>query len=157
MISIRPAEIQDSELILGFIKQLAQYEKLEHEVSASLKLLEENLFSAKSKAYCLIAEYNSVPVGFALYFYNFSTFLGKPGLYLEDLFVEPEYRGQGIGKALLTELIKIAQKENLGRVEWWVLDWNKPSIDFYKSLGAKAMDEWTVFRITEDKFEDLIR
>lgn len=152
MISIRKAQIEDSDLIFEFIKKLAKYEKLEHEVKTTIELLKENLFSNNKKAYCLIADYDSKPVGFALYFYNYSTFLGKPGLYLEDLFVDIDYRGKGIGKALLLELVKIAKNENLGRVEWSVLDWNKPSIDFYKSLGAKAMDEWTVFRITEDKF-----
>ena len=157
MISIRKAQIKDSELIFEFIKKLAKYEKLEHEVKTTIELLKENLFSNNKKAYCLIADYDSKPVGFALYFYNYSTFLGKPGIYLEDLFVDTDYRGKGIGKALLLELIKIAKNENLGRVEWSVLDWNKPSIDFYKSLGAKAMDEWTVFRITEDKFEGLIQ
>ena len=156
MLKIRKAQIEDTETILHFIKELAIYEKLEHEAVADAKSIKEHLFGAKPKAHCLIAEYDSKDVGFALYFYNFSTFLGKPGIYLEDLFVNDNCRGKGVGKALLLELIKIAKAENLGRVEWWVLDWNTPSIDFYKSLGAKAMDEWTVFRITEDKFEALL-
>ncbi|MCE2929252.1 MAG: GNAT family N-acetyltransferase [Candidatus Caenarcaniphilales bacterium] len=154
-LTIRKATIEDAELILEFIKALALYEKLENDVSANKNLILKNLFGENTKAYCLIAEYENEAAGFAIYFYNFSTFLAKPGLYLEDLFVKPEFRAKGIGKALIKELAKIAIEEDLGRIEWWVLDWNTPSIEFYKSLGAIAMDEWTVFRVTADKFKSL--
>ena len=143
---IRKAEAKDIATIFDLIKKLAVYEKLENDVITSEKELCENIFN-KNFAKVLIAEEDEKPVGFALYFYNFSTFVGKPGIYLEDLFVEPEFRGKGYGKALLIELAKIAQAENCGRFEWSVLDWNTPSIEFYKSLGAKPMDEWTVFRL----------
>ncbi len=155
-LKIRQAQVQDADLVLEFIRALAKYEKLENEVYATKELIIKNLFSDNHKAYCLIAEYDNEAAGFAIYFYNFSTFLAKPGLYLEDLFVKPEYRSHGIGKALLKELVKIAIEEDLGRIEWWVLDWNKPTIDFYKTLGAVPMDEWTVFRVTSDKFEGLL-
>ncbi len=156
LLKIRQASIADTEIILQLIRELAIYEKLEHQVNASKELICKNLFEDNHKAYCLIAEYDGVPVGLAIYFYNFSTFLGKPGLYLEDLFVREEFRGKGIGKAFMQELAKIAIAEDLGRIEWWVLDWNTPSIEFYKKLGAIAMDDWTVFRITSDKFEGLL-
>jgi GNAT superfamily N-acetyltransferase len=154
-LTIRKATIEDAELILEFIKALALYEKLENDVSANKNLILKNLFGENTKAYCLIAEYENEAAGFAIYFYNFSTFLAKPGLYLEDLFVKPEFRAKGIGKALIKELAKIAIEEDLGRIEWWVLDWNTPSIEIYKSLGAIPMDEWTVFRVTADKFKSL--
>ncbi len=156
LLKIRKASVADAETILGLIKELAVYEKLEAQVTCDQELLKANLFGDNHKAYCLIAEYNKQIAGFALYFYNFSTFLGKPGLYLEDLFVKPEFRSKGVGKALMQELAQIAIGEKLGRIEWWVLDWNTPSIEFYKKLGAVAMDEWTVFRITEDNFQKLL-
>ena len=153
---IRKAEAKDIATIFDLIKKLAVYEKLENDVITSEKELCENIFN-KNFAKVLIAEEDEKPVGFALYFYNFSTFVGKPGIYLEDLFVEPEFRGKGYGKALLIELAKIAQAENCGRLEWSVLDWNTPSIEFYKSLGAKPMDEWTVFRLDKEGISKLAK
>ncbi len=152
--NIRKATPEDTPTILHLITQLAIYEKLEHEVITTVEELRENIFK-KKYAEVLIAEEDQKPVGFALFFHNFSTFIGKPGLYLEDLFVEPDYRGKGYGKALLVALAKIAQERNCGRMEWSVLDWNTPSIEFYKSLGAKPMDEWTVFRLTQDEINNL--
>lgn len=148
MFIIRKASENDTPVIFDLIKKLAVYEKLEDAVITSVEELRENIFN-KKLAKVLIAEENKIPVGFALYFYNFSTFVGKPGIYLEDLFVEDEHRGKGYGKSLLIELAKIAKEENCGRLEWSVLDWNTPSIEFYKALGAKPMEEWTVFRLDE--------
>ena len=153
---IRKAEAKDIATIFDLIKKLAVYEKLENDVITSEKELCENIFN-KNFAKVLIAKEDEKPVGFALYFYNFSTFVGKPGIYLEDLFVEPEYRGKGYGKSLLIELAKIAEAENCGRLEWSVLDWNTPSIEFYKSLGAKPMDEWTVFRLDKEGISKLAK
>ena len=152
---IRQANPNDVSLILNLIKQLAEYEKLLHEVVATENDIRENVFE-KEFAEVLIAEFDNKPAGMALFFYNFSTFVGKPGIYLEDLFVLPEYRGNGIGKKLLLSLIKYAKEKNCGRVEWCVLDWNKPAIDFYKNLGAVSMDEWNVFRVTGDKFSKIL-
>ena len=151
---IRTAQPSDAPTIFNLIYKLAVYEKLENDVVTSPEELREQIFE-KKYAEVLIAEEDGNPVGFALYFFNFSTFLGKPGLYLEDVFVEPDCRGKGYGKALLVELAKIAKEKDCGRMEWSVLDWNTPSIEFYKSLGAKPMDEWTVFRLTEKEIEDL--
>lgn len=153
---IRPAQPGDESLVLALIKQLAEYEKLLHEVAATEDDIRENIFGKKKYAEVLIAEYEGKPAGMALYFYNFSTFVGRPGIYLEDLFVLPEFRGLGIGKRLLLSLIDLAREKNCGRVEWCVLDWNKPAIDFYKSLGAVSMDEWNVFRVTGDKFSQIL-
>ena len=154
MFTIRKATSDDTPVIFDLIKKLAVYEKMESEVITSVEELKENIFTHQfSKV--LIAEENEKPVGFALYFYNFSTFVGKPGLYLEDLFVEPEYRGKGYGKKLFVELAKIAKAENCGRMEWSVLNWNTPAIDFYKSLQAKPMDEWTVYRLDKKGIADL--
>lgn len=153
---IRKAVKEDAALIFDLIMQLATYEKLENEVVTTVQELECHIFE-KQQAQVIIAEENGKPVGFALYFFNFSTFLGKHGLYLEDLFVKAEFRGKGYGKALLKHLAKIAKEENCGRMEWWVLDWNAPSIEFYKSLGAKPMNEWTVFRITGKDLEELAK
>ena len=147
-IAIRPADEADVPLILRFIRALAVYEKLEHEVVATEEGLRATLFGVKPAAEVLIASLRGEPVGFALFFTNFSTFLGQAGLYLEDLYVVPEARGKGAGLALLRELAKIAVARGYGRVEWWVLDWNRPSIDFYKALGAEPMDDWTVYRLT---------
>ncbi|OPC31334.1 GNAT family acetyltransferase [Elizabethkingia meningoseptica] len=152
--SIRKATEADTPVIFSLINQLAEYEKLSDAVITSEEELRENIFH-KGHAEVLIAEDHNVPVGFALYFYNFSTFVGRPGLYLEDLFVEPEQRGKGYGKKLFIELAKIAQEKNCGRMEWSVLNWNQPSIDFYKSLDAIPMDEWTVYRLTQDRIEVL--
>ncbi len=152
--SIRKAIPQDAATIYDLIRKLAIYEKLENEMITSLDELRENIFD-KNFAEVIIAEEDGKPVGFALYFFNFSTFVGKPGLYLEDVFVEPDCRGKGYGKKLLIELAKIAKERNCGRMEWSVLDWNTPSIEFYKSLGATPMDEWTVFRLTKKGIDDL--
>jgi len=154
MFQIRKAKPEDITIIADLIKKLAIYEKLENDVVASANALYENIF-VKKFAEVLIAQEEETPVGFALYFYNFSTFLGKPGLYLEDLFVEAEHRGKGYGKKLLAELAAIAKEKNCGRMEWSVLDWNTPSIEFYKSLGAVPMNEWTVFRLTKSEISNL--
>ena len=151
---IRFAKREDTELVLKFIKELADYEELLDEVVADKETLEESLFD-REMAEVIIGEYQENPVGFALFFHNFSTFLGKPGIYLEDLYVKPEYRGNGFGKNLLSFLADLTVKRDCGRLEWWVLDWNKSSIDFYESLGAKAMDEWTVYRLTGKSLQDL--
>lgn len=153
-VTLRLAEESDLSLILEFIKELADYEKLLHEVVATEDILRENLFVRRS-AEVVIAEFKDEPVGFALFFHNFSTFLGRPGLYLEDLYVKPEMRGRGIGKLLLSYLAKLAMERGCGRFEWWCLDWNKSSIDFYKSIGAIPMDEWTVYRVCDEALENL--
>ena len=140
----------DTALILEFIKALAEYERMSDEVIASEELLREWLFE-KKKAEVLFAVEDGVEVGFALFFHNFSTFLGRAGIYLEDLFVKPEYRGRGHGKALVGQLAKITVERGCGRLEWCCLDWNKPSIDFYLSLGAQPMEEWTTYRLTGEK------
>lgn len=147
MLNIRQAGFGDGALIFQFIYELAEYEKLAHEVSATPELIEEMLTSVPPRTQAVIAEMDGNPVGMALYFYNFSTFLGRPGIYIEDLFVRPEHRGEGIGRALLSHLAHKAVKEGCGRLEWWVLDWNAPSIAFYEKLGAKPMNEWTVMRV----------
>ncbi len=144
--TIRSATEKDVPLILHFIKELADYEKLLHEVTATEEILHRSLFE-KHQAEVIIAEEDGRPVGFALYFHNFSTFLGKANLYLEDLYVTPEVRGKGYGKALLACLGKIAVERDCGRLDWWCLDWNETSIAFYKEMGAIAMDEWTVYRM----------
>lgn len=144
---IRTATENDLSLILQFIKQLAEYEKLLHEVIATEEILRKSLFEQKM-AEVVIGEEDGKPVGFALFFHNFSTFLGKPGIYLEDLYVKPEYRGKGYGKKLLSHLAKLALERDCGRLDWSCLDWNEPSIKFYKSLGALPMEDWTVFRLT---------
>ena len=145
--SFRSAERRDVPLILRYIRELARYEKLEEEVVATEEILEEWLFD-KEKAEVIFAVVEGKEVGFALFFHNFSTFLGRAGIYLEDLYVESAHRGQGIGTALFRELARIAVARGCGRLEWWCLDWNTPSIDFYRSLGAEAMDDWTVYRIS---------
>jgi len=152
---IVPATERDVAVILGFIRKLAEYEKLSHQVAATEELLRDTLFGARRVAEVLIAYLADEPAGFALYFHNFSTFLGRPGIYLEDLFVEPGQRGKGIGKALLTEIAKIARERNCGRLEWAVLDWNRPAIDFYRGLGAVPLDDWTLFRVTGEVLENL--
>jgi GNAT superfamily N-acetyltransferase len=154
-VRVRMAEEDDTPMILDFIRQLAVYEKLEHEVVADEQRLRATLFGDRSFAEVIIAEHAGEPAGFALFFHNYSTFLARPGLYLEDLFVRPELRGRGIGKLLLQTLARIAVDRGCGRFEWWVLDWNEPAIRFYRRLGAQSMDEWTVFRVTGDALTDL--
>jgi len=146
-VGIRPATLADLPLIADLIRALAEYEKLSDEVRFDEAKLGEKLFGERPYAEVLIGEVDGTPHGFALFFHNFSTFEGRPGIYLEDLFVRPEARGAGLGKALLAELARIAVERDCARLEWWVLDWNEPSIGFYKSLGARAMDEWTVMRV----------
>ncbi|MDF1678060.1 MAG: GNAT family N-acetyltransferase [Legionellaceae bacterium] len=154
-IKIKFATINDIPLILQFIKELAEYEQLLHEVVATEELLEETLFGDQSHAEVIIGFLDEKPVGFALFFHNFSTFLGRPGIYLEDLYVKPEARGQGVGKIMLAYLAQLAKDRKCGRLEWWVLDWNETAINFYKSLEAKAMDEWTVYRVTGEALDKL--
>lgn len=153
-ITYRYAQEADTGLILQFIKDLAEYEKMLDEVVATEETLKEKLFE-KQQAEVIFLMEDEVEVGFALFFHNFSTFLGKSGLYLEDLFVKPDRRGMGYGKELLKKLAQIAVERDCGRFEWWCLDWNKPSIDFYRSLGAESMDEWTVFRLSGETLKDL--
>ena len=153
-LTFRFAEEKDCPLILFFIRELAAYEKMLDEVVATEELLREGIYQ-KQKAEVLFACENGREVGFALFFHNFSTFLGRPGLYLEDLFVLPEHRGKGYGKAILKELARIAVERGCCRMEWWCLDWNRPSIDFYTSLGAAPMSEWTVYRLTGDTLTGL--
>lgn len=140
---------------MNFIRELAEYEKLLHEVVADEAQIQKTLFGEKAYAEVILAIEDDVPVGFALFFHNYSTFLGKPGIYLEDLYVTPAARGKGYGKSLMQKLAQMALERDCGRLEWWVLDWNKPSIDFYKSIGAIPMDEWTVFRVTGSALSQL--
>ena len=153
---VRYAREADTALILCFIRELADYEQMLDQVVADEATLHEWLF-VKRKAEVLIGEMDGKPVGFALFFHNFSTFLGRAGLYLEDLYVRPELRGRGLGKALLARLAAIAVERGCGRMEWWCLDWNRPSIDFYRSLGAEPMEDWTVYRLTGDTLSNLAR
>ena len=152
---IREATEEDVPLILSLIRELAEYERLSHEVVATEDTLRESLFGGRRYAEVLVAEHDGTPAGFALFFHNFSTFLGKPGIYLEDLYVRPVFRGAGIGKKLLVRLAGLAKARGCGRLEWWVLDWNEPSIGFYKKLGAVPMDDWTVYRVSGEALEDL--
>lgn len=154
ILTFRAAVREDCPLILQFIKELAAYEKMLDEVVADEATLERWLFD-KEKAEVIFAIAEGKEIGFALFFHNFSTFLGRAGLYLEDLYVKPEYRGHGFGKAIFKELARIAVERGCGRLEWWCLDWNQPSIDFYLSLGAKPMSDWTVYRLTKDRLEEL--
>ncbi len=149
---IRKAEPGDIPVIINLIKELAEFEKLSHLVTDSEEGLRESLFGKEKFVEVYLAEYDGNIAGQALFFKNYSTFLGKPGIYLEDLYVKPEFRGKGIGKELLLKVISIAKERNYGRVEWSVLDWNKPAIDFYNSIGAVMLDEWKIFRLTSDKF-----
>jgi len=151
---IRPAVVDDVPIILQFITELAIYEKAEFEVLATEEHFHNTLFSEQPKAFALIAELDGIPIGYAVYFYSFSTWLGKYGIYLEDLYVRQQRRGLGAGTALLKELAKIAVKNDCGRIEWSVLDWNEPSIKFYESLGAEPKDGWTVYRLTGDALSE---
>ena len=150
---IRAAVPGDEALLLELVRELAEYERLAHEVEATPAVLAESLFADQPAAEAVIAEWQGRAAGFALFFTNFSTFVGRPGLYLEDLYVREAFRGRGIGKGLLLHLAGIARERNYGRMEWSVLDWNQPAIDFYHSLGAKPMDEWTVFRLDESALQ----
>ena len=152
---IRPAHVEDVPVILQLIRDLATYERAPNDVTATEEQLVDVLFGERPAAEVLLAFEGQSPVGFAVFFYNFSTWLGRPGLYLEDLFVKPEMRGKGYGRALLIELAKIARDRGCGRMEWAVLDWNEPAIKFYRALGAKPMHEWTVFRLTRDGIASL--
>lgn len=154
-LSIRPAAAADAGLILAFIRELAEYEKLLHEVEASEADIARDLFGAHPRAFCDIAEWEGEPVGFAFWFYSYSTFQGRHGLYLEDLFVRPQARGKGIGKALLAGLARRCIEEGLGRLRWWVLNWNEPSIQFYRSLEAESMEEWTTFGLSGEALAKL--
>jgi GNAT superfamily N-acetyltransferase len=149
-LTISLGTLDDVPTILGFVRMLAEYEKLTHLVVADEQKLRDTLFGPRPYADVLIARLNDMPAGFALFFHNYSTFLAKPGLYLEDLFVLPQFRGQGIGKALLRELARVAKDRNCGRIEWSVLDWNEPAIGFYKRLGAAVLPDWRICRLTED-------
>jgi len=152
-LGIRTATEDDVPLILSLIKELAEYEHLSHEVSATEDVLRESLFGERQGAEALIGYHDSAPAGFALFFHNFSTFLGRPGIYLEDLYVKPELRGKGVGRAMLVYLAKLAKERNCGRLEWSVLDWNEPAIRLYRSIGAVSMDEWTVYRLTGEALD----
>ena len=153
--AIRNATEADIPLILQFIRDLAEYERLSHKVTAGEDGLRATLFGNPRFAEVLIGEEDGAPVGFAIFFHSYSTFLARPGVYLEDLFVKPEARGRGYGKALLARLAAIAKERDCGRVEWAVLDWNEPSIQFYRSLGATSLDDWKVFRLTGDALDKL--
>jgi GNAT superfamily N-acetyltransferase len=154
-LSIAPAESSDVPLILALINELAEYEKLRHESVATEAAIDEALFGLQPRAEAVVARFDGEPAGFALFFHNFSTFLGKPGLYLEDLFVRPAYRGRAIGKSLLSYLAALALQRDCGRFQWQVLDWNRPSRDFYESLGAQADPAWVNYRMTGDALRRL--
>lgn len=150
-IMIRPATLADAKLILDLIMELAVYEKAPEQVVATLADVERTLFSSAAKAHALVCELDGKPVGYAVYFYNYSTWLGRNGIYLEDVYVTPAARGQGCGKALLKHIAQIAVRENCGRFEWSVLDWNTPAIEFYEALGAKPQSEWIIYRLAGEK------
>lgn len=154
-ISLRPAQREDTAQILAFVRELAEYEKLAHEAVATEAGMTEQLFGERPAAEVVIAEVDGHPAGFALFFHNFSTFLGQRGLYLEDLFVQPQYRGLGLGERLMVHLAKLAVERGCGRFEWSVLDWNEPAIRFYRRLGAVGLDEWTVQRVSGQALRDL--
>jgi GNAT superfamily N-acetyltransferase len=154
-ITIRPAAVDDVAVILQFIRDLAKYEHLEHQVVATEGILREALFGSRPHAEVVLACLNGEPVGFALFFHNFSTFLGRAGIYLEDLYVRPEARGHGVGRRLLTWLAATAVSRGCGRLEWAVLDWNEPSIRFYRNLGAVALDDWTTYRVVGSALTEL--
>ena len=154
-VKIRSAEISDLPEILQFIHDLAKFEKAPNEVKLSLSELEESLFTKNPQVYCLISEADGKATGFAVWHLNYSTWLGRHGIYLEDLYVDPKYRGLGHGKALLRKLAQICIERGYKRLQWWVLDWNETAIEFYKSIGAQPMDEWTVFRVSGSSLEKL--
>lgn len=148
MLALRDARPEDAALIVAYIRELAAFEKLSHECAAEEGLIRAHLFGPQPRAHAVMAEWDGAPAGFALYFYNFSTFLARPGLYVEDVFVRPDFRKKGIGRALFRHLARRAVAEGCGRLEWWVLNWNEAAIRFYRAIGAVAMDEWTVQRVT---------
>ena len=154
-IELRTATERDVPLILSFVRELAEYERLSHEVVATEELLRASLFGERPAAEVVIGNYGDEPAGFALFFHNFSTFLGRPGIYLEDLYVTPSFRGRGVGRTMLAYLAKLAKKRDCRRMEWSVLDWNEPAIKLYKRIGATPMDDWTVFRVTEETLHGL--
>ena len=154
-LEIRAATEGDAPLILSLIKELAEYERLSHEVVATEEALRDSLFGERPVAEVLIGDLGDEAVGFALFFHNFSTFLGKPGIYLEDLYVKPRYRGMGFGRTLLVHLARLARERGCGRFEWSVLDWNEPAIGFYKGIGASPVSGWTVYRVTGEALDDL--
>ena len=155
LLAIRPARPGEAALVLAFVRELAEYEKLSHEVAATEAMIDAALFGAQPRVFCDIAEWDGAPVGFALWFLDFSTFSGRTGIYLEDLFVRPAHRGKGIGKALMMHLARRCAANGWSRLQWAVLDWNTPSIAFYKSLGAVMLTEWTGVRISGDALEKL--
>ena len=155
-VTITPATVTDVPLLLDLIKELAEYERLSHEVVATEAGLRSALFGDVPRARALLARDGAEPAGFALYFYNFSTFLGRPGVYLEDLFVRPAWRRRGVGRQLVAAVARIAVQEDCGRVEWSVLDWNEPAIQFYRSIGARPMDGWTVYRLTGNALDRVV-
>lgn len=156
-LAIRPAKPGEAGLVFAFIKALAEYERLSHEIDATEEMIAESLFGPDPKVFCDIAEWDGAPAGFAIWFYTYSTFRGRHGIWLEDLFVSPEHRGRGIGKALMQHLAKRCLDEGLPRLAWWVLNWNEPSRVFYRSIGAVAQDEWTVKRLDGEALERLAR
>lgn len=153
--TIRPASATDTEVIFSLIKELADYERLAHEVVATEDDIRSSLFGERPYAEALIGEYSKIPISFALFFYNFSTFVGKPGIYLEDLYVKPEYRAQGFGRQMLVHIARLAIKRNCGRFEWSVLDWNTPAIRTYDRLQAKPMKDWILYRLTGEALKNL--
>jgi GNAT superfamily N-acetyltransferase len=152
---IRSARSEESTVILQLIKDLAEYEKAPDQVEATESDLKATIFGKEPKVFCDVVEVDGEIAGMAIWFLNYSTWQGKHGIYLEDLFIKPEYRGRGYGKALLVHLAKLCEKKGFGRFQWWVLDWNSPAIEFYRSLGAEAMDEWTVYRVSGKALKDL--
>ena len=154
-VHVRAASEKEVPLILAFIKELAEYERLSHEVVATEEFLREHLFGERPVAEVIVAEEGTDPAGFALFFHSFSTFLGRPGIYLEDLYVRPEFRGRGMGRVLLVHLARLARERGCGRLEWSVLDWNEPAIGFYRGIGASPVGGWTVYRVTGEALEDL--
>ena len=156
-LSIRPARPGEASLVFQFVRQLAEYEKLEHEVEATEAMIDAALFGEQPRVFCDIAEWDGEPVGFAVWFLNFSTFSGRPGIYLEDIFVRPAFRGRGVGRALMVHLARKCVENGWARLQWSVLDWNTPSIEFYKSLGGVLLDEWTVVRVSGDALTRLAK
>jgi len=156
-LSIRPARPGEASLVFQFVRELAEYEKLEHEVEATEAMIDAALFGEQPRVFCDIAEWDGEPVGFAVWFLNFSTFSGRPGIYLEDIFVRPAFRGRGVGKALMVHLARKCVENGWARLQWSVLDWNTPSIEFYKSLGGVLLDEWTVVRVSGDALTRLAK